>query len=442
MDLDLKSFSLTIGVGLALAGAVCAAIWVLNPERATTLLRRLAGDKEHVGVLASVAAAVVFLAVGLGCEDLSKNAVDSRDPLAFAPQLSAILTSELNQRCMAVLDDERTEQEKLSGRPRRSCTDDLEYRGLVPLTQPGIGAWNLIQSLESSGIASPEEERVSIQLREMFRTQPCDDAISLSQPRPYQCIRYSVDVRHAIGQLYYLAKNTAYTNMTFFHELEDFRIRYGFERSMAFALLLGVFVLSFLYLVKSTHNMWRDVGGWKSVISLFLALVLVVVLADVVAAPKWVMPQWAIERCVANAQHNEKREITKTGCKAATETARDWLLPAAFLFVGLYRLRRVFRRAGPWLAWSMVSTIPGPQLIQTARELEACRAFVIASILIAAQFPVYAAYQSDQANYLSRVFAYYESVRGPALQCGRTPVGTLPDCKGRAADGKATAPGT
>jgi len=422
MDLDLKSFSLTLAVGVVSVSIYFTTLWVLDRRPHRILSRAFARGDERLPVLTSVMLAVLALAIGFVCEDLSKNAINRREPSALTLQLTALLPSESAERCSVFVKDERNKTDNELGKSRQSCFDS-NFSKSVQLTEVGDGALTTLTALVRHHVASVEEVRVHAELADSLKSDKCpEDMGELTDAQKPKCFSYDRRVPKRIEQFYYLAKNTAYTDSNFFRELEAIRLRFDFERSVCFVLILGIFVVSFAYLARSTQDMWRDVGAWKMLVSVLLTPLLVLGLWDVVATPEWTIKASpsVISACEARlmAQVPTAADNAHDVCKNTIQRARNWILPAALFFVCAYRLRRVGQRAWSSVSRSVFSTVPGPPLLKHKREREAARALTALSVLGAAIIPVYYAYEADQINYLNRVFAYYVSARSPALTCG------------------------
>jgi hypothetical protein len=388
MDLDLKAFSLTLAVGLAIGTVLYATLRLVRPAQADALLRGLRNERGDPSVLPVVIASVFLLASGIVCEDLSKNALDWRQPVAFGPEFREILPTEISQRCGLLLKDSRDPRNPdgfFCGPPIR-----------VQLSPVGNNVWTVIGRLVDARVASPEELRLYEALK--ARLSPIVPQSAASPVFP--AANYDEQFQAVLHDVYYLAKNVSYTNGEFFRELEALRQRYDFERSIVYAMLVGIYLLSFAYLAESAITMWRDVGGWKTWISLGLVLVLILAAVDVVASP---------ERL--NSLCEERDDCIHT---------RNWILPAALIFVCAYRTRRMWKHAITWVARSISSTVPGPALLSSSRELQAIRVLLTIAAFVAVLWPANLAYKSDQFNYLNRVFAYYRTLRGPAVHCYTT----------------------
>jgi len=393
MDLDLKAFSLTLAIGLAVAVVVCASVYVVQPARAVSLFRQLHGDKGQPQLLPTVVTAVVLLALGIICEDLSKNALSIRDPVAFGPQLRAILPTESADRCDSMLDHEN------ACLHYDSTSDRLVFLRLGRL---GLDIWRTMHELDKNHRATPEETLVVKRLDRLLTGTGCPpDTDSGQVPTNAVCGKFSRELVDVFMQVYYVSKNADYTNPDFFKELESLRVRFDFERSLVFVLLAGIYLVCFVYLAESTRAMYRDIGGWKTGISLALALVLLVAAVDIVMSPiSLTKPCHGDSYCVSRLQ-----------------TARNWLLPAGLLFVCTYRTRRVWKRIDTRLVQLLKSTVGGPRLLSHSREQEAWRALQVIIFFVAILAPTDFAYRSDQVNYLNRVYGYYQSLRGNELFC-------------------------
>ena len=407
MDLDLKEFSLTLAVGLAVAGTVYVGFLVIWPRSGAQLARLIFRKDDQVRILPSVFATVIILAVGIVAEDLSKNALATRSPTAFAAQMRAILPVEGYERAQVLTESPKTiahgiSQEKCA---HEILDDNPEKTVRIKLSPQGEGFLLLLQRLYEARVATSRELEVLRSLTatlDSWKREGRRSETNLTDPTmATDCLSY----QRSLQEAYYLAKNTAYREKNYFEELQSINLRYVFGRSVAFVMLAGIYFVCFMFLGKNTLAMWRDVGGWKTLMCFALAIILIAALADVVVFPKSI--DIACKRI--------------SSCLESLHFARAWMLPVATLFVCLYRTRRIWRRLGTNVLSSMTSTLPGEPLFQSAREREARRAALAVVVLAALLLPAKLSFESDDNNYLLRIFGYYDELRGSALQCGPPP---------------------
>lgn len=407
MDLDLKAFSLTLAVGFAVIGMIWAGVFIFRPHSARRWLYRLRFEKGRPQVIPAVVVAIGALSLGIVSEDLSKNAVSRREPVAFGPQLRAVMPTEETERCLSMFDEINDE-----------CSDfEATSSKLVPVHLGRLGAeiWETLNQLEARKRGTPEEMLTFVRWRQLVDPKYCRPEIFKEDPKTSDplkpvlnkrktqfgvCGLFSPELKNLFYQVYYVAKNFDYQIPDLFKELEALRVRIDFERSLAYVLLVGIYGVSFAYLFECTRALYADVGGWKKPISLILGTLVLFAAADIIHSPHIFNSACQFD----------------THCAVQLQNARNGILPACFLFVCVYRTRRLWRRAAPWIAWPN-STVPGPPLLSHRRELEAGRALLVSCSLATLLAPIDFAYRSDQFNYLSRVYGYYESQRGVKLEC-------------------------
>jgi hypothetical protein len=382
MDLDLKAFSLTLAVGLSAAAVCIAALYVTNPRRAAALGRAMLGVNGESRMLPLIALSVLLLAVGIVCEDLSRNSLRYSNLVAFGPQLRGILPSETRQRCDALLSE------------KSSCG---KYdRGLVAMGAIGYGIWSVLGHLSEAGIASPGEVRVFSELQDDFSSEKC------LPPLPWNSVCGSIqDLRVVSDDVYRIARSLVYANDNYYKDLEALRLRFDFERSLVFVLLAGGYLSSFLYLFEVTTSWWFRTSGARAAIAMSMAILLLLALADVLFS------------------RTEAKFLCLEGssCQQYVEAVRGCLLPLALLLVCSYRTRHMWRRAAMrvfGLANSNFSVVVSETEQRAWRMLQLMTAFGVLLL------PTAAAYRSDQRHYVDSVYSYYETLRGAVLHCGVT----------------------
>lgn len=425
MDLDLKEFSLTIAVGIAASAIVFWSLVIVASDHATRLLAWIRHQQPSAWVAPAILATVPLLALGLIIEDLSKRAMDGGPPHGVGERLQWILPTDDQIRVMTLANVERSSASTMAqcfglGRERHAGTPIA-----VSLTSMGRRVYGMLDGHRSciggseldhlSKLASIQDEPLfpmawSGRLGEAghLPTPPA------RQPRLHgQFWATCEELIQTFPPLYYVAKNFVYQHSeSYFQELEELRDRYVFQRSIAYALLTGLYFLCFVYLAKSALEMWNDLGIFKTVLSVLLLLVLTLGLFDAVSIG-------SLSGVVA--------QLTSTGADAAGDGAKPgkWravvdairhiALPLAFLWVCMHRLRRVYRRVAPVLQASLRDELRGPALLRLPREKTAGHALGFALVLIALMVPIRLAYEDDQGNYISRVFGYYDTSR--TLEC-------------------------
>lgn len=395
MELDLTSFSTTLAVGLALALVTYFGLRSTYPAAAEHIAQWLGADSPPERKwLPLLGTGLVLLGIGLLCEDISKSVLGEVKPNAFATQLQAVLKTEKTQRCQMIVESPDCDP----AAKRSPAPDDVVMKDL------GFRVVQQLANLTKFGIATPEEASLHALLSTNVSHPACKQAEN--RQKQEKCVAIQPDLARELpevsSRLYYVAKNTVYTNEIYQSELESFRVRYGFERSIAFVLVVGIYVACFLFLAKSAVAMWTDVGGWKTIFSVVLLILLILTLCDIVTGS-------AELRTVICGQSDR-------ACERRVDLVRTWILPATLIFVVGYRVRRVGKKLGGWLN-SSSSTIPGPPLLIYEREIEAWRVLRLVAILAALLVPTSWVYHAEQNYYLGRVFGYYETQRGAALEC-------------------------
>lgn len=403
MQLDLTSFSTTLAIGLALAIIIYFGLDITYPRAARHVAHWLGADSAERKWLPLLGTGVILLGVGIICEDTSRNVLRGLEPLAFAVQLQSIVQTESQQRCWKIIDSKHCVGEVGWWRPRPDPTRTDEV-----MQDLGSRVFDQLDRLTTAALATPEEASIRAEIpKDKIPSVPCQELNN--QRKNKRCVSIPPDLAKKLPditlRLYYVAKNTVYAQPNYQSELESLRLRYDFGRSIAFVLVLGIFSVTCIYLAKSAAAMWTDVGGWKTGFSVLLLALLTLAALDVITASE------TLRSAVCD------RDID---CHDRVNIGRSWILPATLLFVVGYRVRRVGKRFWAWLKRSSVSTIPGPPLLAHEREIEACRVFRLVAILAILLVPISWAYHSEQDYYLGRVFGYYETLRGSALECGNT----------------------
>jgi hypothetical protein len=401
VELDLKEFSLTLAIGLAVAWVSWLALRCAWASRAKQLANLIIATGPRPAPL--LFAAVALLAVGFIVEELSKNALAERDSTAFGPQFRRLMPSERYDRSRALAEStQRTDGVHTAACRRvpwdavRSPTVTFEYTAL------GNDLHEFLRAL-AQGAATPGERSALAQWDR--------DDLSWStgaNPSTYSadCVAYV----NKLSPLYYLAKNAAYSDDNFFKELQAIRVRYEFARSLCYVLMAGAYLIIIAFLAQNTITMWRDIGGGKTIISFLLAVVVALAAYDVVAfldggpiCRSFIEPVFQYLGIETKGQGS---------CTQHLDRARMVLLPATFIYVVLYRTRRVWRRLGKVIRVSIDSVVPNPPVLKNPRERDAWNAVVIVSGLMALTIPVRLAYESDHSSFIKRAYAYYMVVRG------------------------------
>lgn len=444
MDIDLKSFGLTIAVGLCVAIVVYLTAWVCWNAKAKSARRLVFRQQPGSAVIPAAVIGVIALGLGIVAEDLSKNALANRTPAVLGPQFRFLMGLESFHRATVLARSEHAsagasdaQKERAAGVDTGKCANRISAKrnGSVVefrLSSMGVRIITLLHELALAELSMPLELQLHarmehdlarwhgaydvakaprglhallVDLAQLFlsadRRAQAIDRIEYLHERGYRtdCASYL----DALDDLYYLAKNISYQADNHFTELEDIRMRYVFVRSIVFVAMIGIYLIIYAMLAKSAFQMWRDVGILKTVVSVLIFIALCASLFDLVWSPGWGL-----------------------GADAGLEADASWpqlaaalqfLAPAAFLWVCLYRLRRMWKMLPTAIERSWKSAVAGPKLLKSDREREACRGLVAVVLLLAVMFPVRLAYQADQNNYVMRVFGYYETTRGKDLKC-------------------------
>lgn len=445
MELDLKAFSLSIAVGLFVGGILyfsLATFWPLKiREAAGSALSKLGTGVNAPTVLVAVAA----LGIGMIAEDLSKNALADKQPSALGPLFRSIMSTEGYHRAKTIVD---TADASLHRQDNISfCSNVSEYRSAerATNTEPtqqsheqasGLPAPPANQETKQEPTTQPAESR--IQPKVYFKYTPVGARIialldnlhatgqaTLAEARTLDLIKMKAqnwpipkrsndrnthaatcrEVIDTLEPLYYLAKNLVYQKPTYFGELESIRTRYNFARSVAFTLLCGIQLVIFIYLSIESVRMWRGVGSFKTIFTVITLLALVLAMFDTIWLPAW-RPYWLPDFLDSNIDDQSFFLL-----------AWQWTLPALFVWICLYRLRRVWRRVPKAISASHNSNAYSAALLREKYEKQAARALANVVILVALLVPIRLAHDSDQANYITRVIAYYEVIRGSVLAC-------------------------
>jgi hypothetical protein len=442
MDIDLKSFGLTIAVGLCVAIVVYLTAWVCWNAKAKSARRLVFRQQPGSAVIPAAVIGVIALGLGIVAEDLSKNALANRTPAVLGPQFRFLMGLESFHRATVLARSERAGSDAREGQASHvdtsKCANGISGKrnnGKVEfrLSDMGVRVVTLLHELAEAKMSMPLELQLHARMERdliswhgaylfanpLRRLMPealvnfaeravgydgraeAIDRIEYLHERGYRtdCASYL----DALDDLYYLAKNISYQSDNHFTELEDIRMRYVFVRSIVFVAMIGIYLIIYAMLAKSAFQMWRDVGILKTVVSVLIFIALCASLFDLVWSPGWGL-----------------------GADAGLEADASWpqlaaalqfLAPAAFLWVCLYRLRRMWKMLPTAIERSWKSAVAGPKLLKSDREREACRGLVAVVLLLAVMFPVRLAYQADQNNYVMRVFGYYETTRGKDLKC-------------------------
>jgi hypothetical protein len=409
MELDLKEFSLTLAVGLAVAGILWLSLRCVWEERATAV-RKLVMVAESPRVIPLIFASVGLLAVGMIAEDLSKNALAERNPSAFAAQFRWIMPSERYDRSYTLAHSpESVEADKRVERCKFSRFDGDHKSTLVHFEYSDVGKdlRGFVAQIDPFVDEAHSTNRW-LGAESLWKRVALDSATSEKGPELYQATCESYE--RTLAPLYYVAKNRAFMNQNFFKELQSLRIRYEFARSIGYVLLVGAYLVVVLFLAQNTLTMWRDIGGGKTVISAFLALVVVCAALDATVF----VPSEDVCRAFGNSSDS---------CSSRLNVSRLLLLPATFIFVCLYRTRRMWPRLKETFMLSIKTVEPNRPIFRHQRERDARNAIVSVLVLFMVFVPVRLAYESDHSSYLKRVFAYYIVERG-SKSPAPTPVAT------------------
>jgi hypothetical protein len=399
MELDLKEFSLTLAVGLAVAGVLWLSLRCVWEERATAV-RKLVMVAESPRVIPLIFASVGLLAVGMIAEDLSKNALAERNPSAFAAQFRWMMPSERFDRSFTLAQSPKSVAAAHGvERCKFSKFDDDHRSTLVRFAYTEVGN-DLRRFVAQVDPLVDEAHSASRWLGaesgwQRIPSNPKADPEAAPEVFEATCASYE----GSLAPLYYVAKNRAFTNQNFFKELQSLRIRYEFARSICYVLLVGAYLVVVLFLAQNTLTMWRDIGGGKTVISAFLALVVVCA---------------ALDATVFVSSEDVCRAVgsTSASCPSRLNVSRLLLLPATFIFVCLYRTRRMWPRLKETFMLSIKTVEPNRPIFGHQRERDARNAIVSVVVLFMIFIPVRLAYESDHSSYLKRVFAYYIVERG------------------------------
>jgi hypothetical protein len=305
------------------------------------------------------------------------------------------------------------------------------------LTPLGTEIRTLLDELVQAGVASPHEVARHLKLEKALANwgQPAADR------EPGELHSTCESYRKELEPLYYLAKNVAYTSENFFKELEAFRVRFDFARSIGFVLVLGIHLVLIAYLARGIGTLRDDIGRLKTKVSIALSAVLALAAFNV-------MFFTGIETAICGAPFKLADFTTPTygdefssrqACVATYTHFRIWLLPAAFLALLSYRVRRVWWRALDAVRPSRDSVLPQPRIFVHPREKEAKRALIAVATFLIALLPMRLAYESEQSNYTTRVYAYFEVQREARLHCIGLVAGSATDvdCNGEHDDSAA-----
>jgi hypothetical protein len=402
MELELKEFGLTLAVGLALLALCRNSLQLTYPTLARRLFRWFTVEQKAMAVLVFT---VPVLAVGIVCEDISKEALaENATAVAFSPQLRQILQSEPCSHRDALLVDPAS-PEAAAAPDVPSATDNIvtdcefDSKQLLLLTYSRLGSKvsKTLQELEFHTGETTREREISASLGGCVAPSKCLGKKS----------------RQLAQELYYIAKNTAYTNTIYAKDMDQYRLRYDFDRSMVFVFLVSIYLLSILYVFRSLSAMWRDVNSWKSTISVALLIVGAVALLNVL------IPADTYGRICQSAEIDCRTIVVHISSRSATNI-QNWLLPASALFITLYRTRRMWKRLYVNLRVANDSTFAPEPLIQYPREIEAIRVMRILVVLTVVILPVRFAYLADMVYYTDRVFGYYQVMRDGKLQCSNS----------------------
>lgn len=369
MDIDLKDFTLTLGTGLVALGVVYFSLSVSYQRAADWVVRWLkGGEGRETQAVPVILGTILLLATGMTVQNVSENVLHYRPPWFLAQQLLALLAS-----------DSADELSLISGSEScRGPRSDIRKRIVIALTPLGSGLVDLLRSLDGAGLETPVEVRTW-------------EKVEGGLP-PGRCV-VEGDAKAAVGELYYVGKNTDFENHDLVAELSEFQARFNFERSIVYELVVGIYLVCVLYLVRSMQLMWGDGGAPKAAASIVLAagaligMVSLLSVLGLTGTPHWLLASGA-----------------------------PYWLPALVIFVCGYRTRRVWKRIA-WIATRREGFAFAGPLLRYEGEAQAARVLLIVGIFLLLVLPARAAYSADHLGYLRRVYGYYETVRGAALGC-------------------------
>jgi hypothetical protein len=404
MQLDLKEFALTIAVGLAFWGSVLVSLRINCPQ--LYLKIRTLGDQWDARGFPLVLGIVVLLASGIVIEDLSKNAVSRATPPSYAPTLLAVQFS-------AFIGTEVVDRDKFL----ETSTDGTRCESSGGESALTDQAQRLIFALLHSPAMRSNE-------RALFATEPLrtiQESTRSGSERP-EAKAYCGDLLKIANPLYYIAKNAAFRDERYFRDIDKYRVRYDFERSMAFALLAGCVVLACMFSLTTAHDLLLSVGDGKTAMALIVFFALTVgTLGTLGIFPT---PSATANRSTVGhgpdvlvdelrRGNGDPHSYTSSAREAVriklTNVLSAWSLGFVFVWTLLYRLRRVPVR----LITSAIAgdtTAPRPAIVRSHRELRAAHSLAWAIALSATIAAVSLAYTTDFNNYLGRVYGYYEQI--------------------------------
>jgi hypothetical protein len=277
MELELKTISLTIALGLLSAAVTWFTVTLARGERfLLSVWRKLspddAGETEHLPATAylgvpAVAAFALAISFGITLEDLSKNALGRHSPTFLDVPLHLFLPLEESSRLSVLFkaskkSDPRAD-EKNGPAPamqednpdqqlpaRIGCEtlggtwdekEDLPDTNGIGLSEQGQQVYETLKDITEDPrvshifeIATPLEERTWGSLTALVSLHPASDQTK----KDATCKKL-----HDIYPLYYVAKNYIYESRIQFDELEAIRHRIDFVRSLIYLATLSVIAL-------------------------------------------------------------------------------------------------------------------------------------------------------------------------------------------------------